>query len=365
MGLSIGIVGLPNVGKSTLFNALTRSQNAESANYPFCTIEPNKAIVPVPDKRLDKLSKMAKSEKKINTTIEFVDIAGLVKGASKGEGLGNKFLANIRETDAILQIVRCFDDNQVIHVDGSINPIRDIEVIETELIIADLQLVENRLSSLTKSSRGDKSLIPVLEMIESLINHLGEGKKAITFKCPENQKSINIFNELQLLTSKPFIYCCNIDESTINDDKKIEDVINYAKKNHSFLIKICVKMEEDLKDMNDLERNDFLNAYSISASGLDQIVKIGYDTLGLISYFTQGPKESRAWTINKGDLAPKAAGKIHTDFERGFIRAQVISYNDFISYNGEQGCKDEGLLRTEGKDYEVKDGDIIEFLFNI
>ena len=365
MGLSIGIVGLPNVGKSTLFNALTRSQNAESANYPFCTIEPNKAIVSVPDERLDKLSEMAKSEKKINTTIEFVDIAGLVKGANKGEGLGNKFLSNIRETDAILQIVRCFEDNQIIHVDGSVNPIRDIEVIETELIIADLQIVENRLSSLTKSSRGDKSLIPVLEMIESLSNHLGEGKKGINFKCPENQKCINIFNEFQLLTCKPFIYCCNIDELAINNDNKIEEVINYAKGNNSPLIKICVKMEEDLKDMNDFERKDFLDVYSISVSGLDQIVRTCYETLGLISYFTQGPKESRAWTIKNGDLAPKAAGKIHTDFERGFIRAQVISYNDFIFYNGEQGCKDAGLLRTEGKDYEVKDGDIIEFLFNV
>ncbi len=365
MGLSIGIVGLPNVGKSTLFNALTRAQNAESANYPFCTIEPNKAIVSVPDERLDILSRMAESEKKISAVVEFVDIAGLVRGASKGEGLGNQFLANIKETDVILQVVRCFNDDQVIHVDGSVNAMRDIEIIETELILADFQSLENRLPSLIKLSRGDKSLLPVVEMFKLLISHLGEGNLASSFLYPENKLCSSYLNELQLLTNKPFIYCCNVDENSLNENKNIKDVYRYVKKNNSSLIKICVKMEDELKDMNDEERNEFLAAYDISHSSLDQIVKTGYDTLGLISYFTQGPKESRAWTINKGDLAPKAAGKIHTDFERGFIRAQVMSYNDFIKYNGEQGCKDAGVLRTEGKDYEVKDGDVVEFLFNV
>lgn len=366
MGLSIGIVGLPNVGKSTLFNALTSTQKADSANYPFCTIEPNKAIVSVPDKRLDFLADMVKSNNKVNATVEFLDIAGLVKGASKGEGLGNKFLSNIRETQAILQVVRCFDNDEIIHVDGCIDPVRDIEIIETELILSDYQSVENRIQGIIKSSRGDKKLIPVVNLFESLMTHLGSGNVAKSFNFPESEICDYYVKDLQLLTNKPFIYCCNVDENQlISDDETINEVKNFATKKNSSVIKVCAKMEEELRELSEEDRDDYLNVYNIMDSGLDQIIKTGYKSLGLISYFTQGPKETRAWTVKNGSYAPNAAGVIHTDFERGFIRAQVISYDDFIKFGGEQKCKDAGLLRTEGKDYQVKDGDIIEFLFNV
>lgn len=366
MGLSVGIVGLPNVGKSTIFNALTREQNAEAANYPFCTIEPNKAVVPVPDPRLDQLAEIAGSKKVIHATVDFVDIAGLVKGASQGEGLGNKFLTNIRETDAILQVVRCFDDDNVVHVDGSINPVRDIEIIEAELIMADFQMMENRLGRVQKAARGDKTIAATLPVFEKLFTHLGEGKMAHSFADRNTEAGKSIFKEMQLLTDKKVIYCCNVDEDGLAEDSDyVQRVQAYAVDRDAEMVKICAKMEEDLNGMSDAERDEFLQEYGVKESGLDKIIHTGYRTLGLISYLTQGPKETRAWTIHSGDTAPKAAGVIHTDFERGFIRAQVIAFNDFISKGGEAACRDAGLLRTEGKEYVVRDGDVIEFLFNV
>ncbi len=366
MGLSVGIVGLPNVGKSTIFNALTREQNAEAANYPFCTIEPNKAVVPVPDPRLGKLAEIAGSRKLIHATVDFVDIAGLVKGASQGEGLGNKFLTNIRETDAILQVVRCFDDGNVVHVDGSIDPTRDIEIIEAELIIADFQMMENRLGRVRKAARADKAIAATLPAFEALLAHLGEGNMAYKFEDKDTEQGKAIFKESQFLTDKKVIYCCNVDESALLEDNDyVKSVKAYAAERGADVVKICAKMEEDLNGMSDEERDEFLAEYGVKESGLDQIVHTGYHTLGLISYLTQGPKEARAWTIHRGDTAPKAAGVIHSDFERGFIRAQVMSYNDLVEKGSEAACREAGLLRTEGKEYIVKDGDVIEFLFNV
>jgi len=366
MGLSIGIVGLPNVGKSTIFNALTREQNAESANYPFCTIEPNKAVVPVPDPRLKKLAEIATSEKILPATVDFVDIAGLVKGASQGEGLGNKFLTNIRETDAILQVVRCFDEENVVHVDGSIDPVRDIEVIETELILADYQMMENRAPRIKKQARIDKAMAALVPVFDALLEHLGTGKMAIDFPDRESELAKALFKEMQFLTDKQVIYCCNVDEEGVMEDHEyVQQVKKYAAQRDADVVKICAKMEEELTGMDDEEREEFLTEFGVQESGLEQIIRTGYHTLGLISYLTQGPKETRAWTIHSGDTAPKAAGVIHSDFERGFIRAQVIAYKDFIEKGGEAACRDAGLLRTEGKEYVVQDGDVIEFLFNV
>ncbi len=366
MALSIGIVGLPNIGKSTLFNALTREQNAESANYPFCTIEPNKAIVPVPDVRMDKLSAIVNPQRIQSATVEFVDIAGLVRGASQGEGLGNQFLGNIRETSAILQVVRCFEDEDVIHVDGSVDPIRDIEVIELELIIADTQQLEKKLDTLAKKARADKTAKPALELAEKLKVHLDSGQPAFTFEEKDKDAAVALYSEMRFLSAKKVIYCCNVDEEGVTtDNEHIKAVQKYAQERDCDVVKICAKMEEELGALEDEDREEYLKEYGIEESGLDQVIHTGYHTLGLISYFTAGVKEVRAWTIEKGWKAPKAASVIHTDFEKGFIRAEVIAYQDFIDNNGEAGAKAAGLMRVEGKDYVVSNGDVMHFRFNV
>jgi GTP-binding protein YchF len=366
MALSIGIVGLPNVGKSTIFNALTRAQNAESANYPFCTIEPNKAVVPVPDDRLQTLATLVHPEKIVHATVDFIDIAGLVAGASKGEGLGNKFLANIRETQAILHVVRCFENDDIVHVDGSIDPIRDIEIIETELIMSDLQAVENRIFRLEKQVKGDKRLAPVLAMCKELEQHLTTGAPASAFPDKNEEALREHFRELGLISAKPVIYAMNVDEGTIaRDNDHVLRVRELASNRGCACIKVSAKMEEDLAGLDDEERTEFLDSYGVTESGLEQVIHTGYATLGLISYFTAGPKEVKAWTIRKGWKAPQAAGVIHTDFERGFIRAEIIAYDDYVANGSEAACRAKGVLRVEGKEYVVKDGDVVHFLFNV
>ena len=369
MGLSIGITGLPNVGKSTLFNALTRAQNAQSANYPFCTIEPNFASVPVPDARLAALAAIAKPQKIINATVEFTDIAGLVRGASKGEGLGNKFLANIRECDAILHVVRCFADENVTHVEGSVDPARDAEIINGELLLADMETVENKVQRLTKTARTDKDARKELDAALLIQKHLEEGKPARTFEERDSDEMRGLLRDLRLLTDKKVIYVGNVSEAEVATGALHSNaaaiLADYAKKEGAACVVICAKIEEDMAGISDAERAEFLAEYGIAESGLDLIVKTGYETLGLQSFLTAGPKEVRAWTIREGWTAPKAAGVIHTDFERGFIRAQVISFDDFVAHGGEQQCKALGLARLEGKEYVMRDGDVVEFLFNV
>ena len=366
MGLSVGIVGLPNVGKSTLFNALTRTQNAAAANYPFCTIEPNKATVPLKDARLDKLAAIAKSGRVVEATVDFIDIAGLVRGASKGEGLGNKFLANIRETDAVLYVVRCFEDDDVVHVEGGLDPVRDIELIQTELILADLQSLEKRMDRVSRQARAEKELRKEVEAMEALAKHLGDGLPARSFARSENDGLDACMAELQLLTAKPVIFCANVGEGDLAVDAPgVQSVRALAAKEGAEVIVVSAKMEAELAGLADAERDEFLASYGLSESGLDQVIHTAYRALGLCSYFTAGPMESRAWTIREGWTAPRAAGVIHTDFERGFIRAEVITYADYVAHNGEAPCRAAGLLRTEGKEYLVKDGDVIHFLFNV
>lgn len=366
MGLSIGIVGLPNVGKSTLFNALTKAQNAESANYPFCTIEPNKAVVPVPDNRIEELAKLVNPARIMNSTIEFFDIAGLVKGASKGEGLGNQFLSNIRETDAILHLVRCFENDDVVHVDGNINPLRDIEVIETELLLSDIQTLERKIEKLQKLAKGDKAAKQMLEDAENLQKYLNEGKSAFLYPEKDKESVKQLFNELRLMTAKDVIYCANVDESELLEDNEyVKAVRKYAEEKGADAVKISARVEEEMIGLSDEEKSEFLDSYGVKESGLEKIIRTGFHTLGLISYFTAGPKEVRAWTIHNGWRAPQAAGVIHTDFEKGFIRAEVISYDDYIKCGSEAACKSAGLMRVEGKDYIVHDGDIMHFLFNV
>ena len=366
MGLSIGIVGLPNVGKSTLFNALTKAQNAEAANYPFCTIEPNKAIVPVPDVRLDKLAELVNPARIVNSTVDFVDIAGLVKGASKGEGLGNQFLSNIRETDAVLEVVRCFDNGDVVHVDGSVDPLRDIEVIETELILADVQALEKKIERLQKSLKGDKNLKIILDDAEALLKFMNDGNLALSFPEKDKESLKDLFNELRLMTSKKIIYCANVDEEGLAEDNDyVKAVKKYGESKGADVVKISAKVEEELVGLEDKEREEFLESYGVKESGLEKIIKTGFHTLGLISYFTAGPKEVKAWTIHRGWKAPQAAGVIHTDFEKGFIRAEVIGYEDYIKYKSEAACKAAGVMRIEGKEYLVNDGDVMHFLFNV
>lgn len=365
MSLSIGIVGLPNVGKSTLFNALTKAQNAESANYAFCTIEPNKAVVPVPDQRLDVLADLVKPQRVQSSTVDFVDIAGLVAGASKGEGLGNKFLGNIRETQAILHVARCFDDDDVIHVANSVDPLRDIEVIETELILADVQVLDNRIQRMEKQLKGDKTLAPKIEAGKKLLAHLDEGQPVSTFDG-ESAALDELLAELHLLTAKNVIYCANVDEEGVAEDNDyVKAVRALAEERGAEFVKISARMEEELVGLEDDEYQEFMESYGIEESGLHQIIRTGFRSLGLISYFTAGVKEVRSWTIHDGDKAPQAAGVIHTDFERGFIRAEVISYDHYVQHGSEAKCRSEGVLRVEGKEYVMKDGDVTHFLFNV
>ena len=374
MGLAIGLVGLPNVGKSTTFNALTKAQNAEAANYPFCTIEPNKAVVPVPDKRLEELAKIVNPERIQYSTLDFVDIAGLVKGASKGEGLGNKFLSNIRETEVILQIVRCFEDENIVHTEGSIDPIRDIEIIETELILADVEVLQNRIERLKKQAKADKKAAAMVEFANELAEHLADGNLARSFAKVDDDMFEELNRELRLLTSKEIMYGANVSEEGLSnedddeypvDNEHVLALIAHAEAQNCEVIKLCAKIEEELTGLDDDERNDFLSELGVEESGLDQIIHKGFDKLGLMSYFTAGVKEVRAWTIRKDTTAPKAAAVIHNDFEKGFIRAEVISYEDFIAHGGESGAKEAGKMRLEGKDYIVKDGDIMHFRFNV
>jgi GTP-binding protein YchF len=366
MGLSIGLVGLPNVGKSTTFNALTKAQNAEAANYPFCTIEPNKAIVPVPDKRLAELAKIVNPEKIQYSTLDFVDIAGLVKGASKGEGLGNKFLSNIRETEVILQIVRCFDDENIVHNEGSIDPLRDVEIIETELILADIEVLQNRMERLKKQAKADKSAKAILELAGELVEYLEGGNLARNFEKAESDEYKQLNHEVRLLTDKEIMYGANVDEDGLLEDNEYVNALKkHASSNNCELIKLCAKVEEELVGLEDDEAKDFLDELGVEESGLEQIIHKGFDKLGLMSYFTAGVKEVRAWTIKKETLAPKAAAVIHNDFEKGFIRAEVISYNDFVELGGEAKCKEAGKMRLEGKEYIVQDGDVMHFRFNV
>lgn len=366
MGLSIGLVGLPNVGKSTTFNALTKAQNAEAANYPFCTIEPNKAVVPVPDKRLAELAKIVNPERIQYSTLDFVDIAGLVKGASKGEGLGNKFLSNIRETEVILQIVRCFDDENIVHNEGSIDPLRDVEIIEGELILADIEVLSNRIERLKKQAKADKSAKAALDMAEELLEFLGEGNLARNFKDADSDTYQLLNNEVRFLTQKEIMYGANTDEDgLLEDNKYVIALREHADKNNCELIKLCAKVEEELIGLDDDEAQEFLTDLGVEESGLEQIIHKGFDKLGLMSYFTAGVKEVRAWTIRKNTTAPKAAAVIHNDFEKGFIRAEVIAYDDFVELGGEAKAKEAGKMRLEGKDYIVNDGDVMHFRFNV
>ena len=364
--MKLGIVGLPNVGKSTLFNSITKA-GAECANYPFCTIEPNVGVVPIPDKRLIELTKLYNSEKTTYATIEFVDIAGLVKGASKGEGLGNQFLANIREVDAIVHVVRCFEDSNIIHVDGSIDPIRDIEVINMELIFADLETLEKRLSKVKHQMNNDKEAKVEYEVLEKLKEHLEAGKLAISYEVSEDD--YKFVKELNLLTAKKVIYALNVSESDIANDGEtnsyVKKVREYAKEHGSEAFVICAKVEEDLAGLDDSEKEEFLKELGIKESGLDKLVKACYKLLNLMSFLTAGEKESRAWTITIGTKAPQAAGKIHTDFEKGFIKAEVINYKDLLECGNLAKAKEKGLVRIEGKDYVVKDGDVMLFRFNV
>jgi len=366
MGLGVGIVGLPNIGKSTTFNALTKAQNAQSENYPFCTIEPNKAVVPVPDARLKELAKIVNPERIQYSTVDFVDIAGLVKGASKGEGLGNQFLSNIREVEVILHMVRCFTDENIVHVEGDINPLRDIEIIETELILADVEQLDKKIEKLNRQAKADKSARATLEIALELKKHLDELKPVSSFIKKEDELFLELNKELRFLSAKPIIYGANVDENSLLEENDfVKAVKKHAKEVNAEVVVLCAKIEEELVGLEDDEAQEFLNELGVKESGLNKIIHTAFEKLNLISYFTAGVKEVRAWTIKKGWKAPKSASVIHNDFEKGFIRAEVIGYEDFIVCGGEQGAKEAGKMRLEGKEYVVQDGDVMHFRFNV
>ena len=363
--MKLGIVGLPNVGKSTLFNSITKA-GAECANYPFCTIEPNVGVVAVPDDRLDKLTEMYKPEKTTHAIIEFVDIAGLVKGASKGEGLGNKFLSHIRETDAICEVVRCFEDSNVVHVDGNIDPIRDIETINLELIFADIETVNKRLDKAKKNLKADKKYQEEIDLLEKIKENLENGISARAIEFNDDEKVL--VKDMFLLTTKPILYIANVSEEQLADaetDQAVNKVREYAKKEKAEVIPLCIKVEEELSGLDDDDKKEMLEMLGLSESGLDKVIKKSYDLLGLMSFLTAGEPEVRAWTIKKGTKAPQAAGKIHSDIERGFIKAEVVSFKDLMEQGSMVAAKEKGLVRSEGKEYVMQDGDIVLFKFNV